>query len=76
MGCKSTNFIWFQQTFLEKYGIFMLNSCAKLLQLLYVCANFVTLQPRLLINIINKIFFASWNNRNATVISTTSTAST
>ncbi len=54
----------------------MLNSCAKLLQLLYVCANFVTLHPQLLITIVNIIFFASWNNRNATVISTTSTAST
>ena len=29
----------------------MLNSCAKLLQLLYVCAKFVTLQPQLLITI-------------------------
>ena len=54
----------------------MLNSCAKLLQLLYVCANFVTLHPQLLITIIYIIFFASWNNRNATVISTISTAST
>ena len=49
---------------------------ALMLQLLCESFYFVTLHPQLLITIVNKIFFASWNNRNATVTSTTSTAST
>ena len=54
----------------------MLIFSALMLQLLYESYYFVTLHPQLLITIINKIFIASWSNKNATVISTTSTAST